>query len=202
MKGQTPESGIPPSDRATRRYTKIHLDFWVRFSTLIGQIGRVPLFGAGPRRYIRSRLFRLPVTVFSHALTASWRQKGKREQVFPRAIRTTELPSNPSPLTLRNNQIQILETRNHGSQRLSASYQHTRHVVVTRTHAHTTRDKGTKALTVVSGEVRTELPRLFLCERLSSIAPRWVKGGRQGVGMHAVREGKCSTTSGTSLLRR
>ena len=172
MKGQTPESGIPPSDRATRRYTKIHLDFWVRFSTLIGQIGRVPLFGAGPRRYIRSRLFRLPVTVFSHALTASWRQKGKREQVFPRAIRTTELPSNPSPLTLRNNQIQILETRNHGSQRLSASYQHTRHVVVTRTHAHTTRDKGTKALTVVSGEVRAELPRLFLCERPSSIAQR------------------------------
>ena len=54
----------------------------------------------------------------------------------------------------------------------------TRHVVVTRMHAHTTRDKGTKALTVVSGEVRAELPRLFLCERPSSIAPRWVKGGR------------------------
>ena len=42
----------------------------------------------------------------------------------------------------------LFDTRNHGGQRLSASYQHTRHVVVTRTHAHTTRDKGTKALTV------------------------------------------------------
>ena len=77
------------------------------------------------------------------------------------------------------NLTDLFDTRNRGSQRLSASYQHTRHVVVTRTHAHTTRDKGTKALTVVSGEVRAELPRLFLCERPSSIAPRWVKGGRQ-----------------------
>jgi len=77
------------------------------------------------------------------------------------------------------NLTDLFDTRNHGSQRLSASYQHTRHVVVTRTHAHTMRDKGTKALTVVSGEVRAELPRLFLCERPSSIAPRWVKGGRQ-----------------------
>ena len=116
------------------------------------QIGHVPLFGAGPRRYIRSRLFRLGVTVFWRALTASWQQKGKRKQVFPRAIRTTELPSNPSPLRFRNNQIQnltdLFDTRNHGSQRLSASHQHTRHVVVTRTHAHTTRDEGTKALTI------------------------------------------------------
>ena len=66
--GQTPESDIPPSYRATRRYTKIHLGFCLRFSTLIGQIGRVPLFGAGPRRYIRSRLFRLAVTAFWRAL--------------------------------------------------------------------------------------------------------------------------------------
>ena len=48
--GKMPEIGIPPSDRATRRYTKVHLDFCIRFSTLIGQIGRVPLFGAGHRR--------------------------------------------------------------------------------------------------------------------------------------------------------
>ena len=99
-----------PSYCATRRYTKVHLGFCVRFSTLIGQIGRVPLFGAGPRRYIRSRLFRLAVTAFWRALTASWRQKGKRKQIFPRAVRTTELPSNPSPLTFRNNQIQISQT--------------------------------------------------------------------------------------------
>ena len=41
---KTPESGIPPSYRATRRYTKVHLGFCLRFSTLIGQLGRVPLF--------------------------------------------------------------------------------------------------------------------------------------------------------------
>ena len=69
-KGQTPESGIRPSERATRRYTKVQLDFCLRFSTLIGQIGCVPLFGAGPRRYITSRLFRLAVTAFWRALTA------------------------------------------------------------------------------------------------------------------------------------
>ena len=108
--GQIPEIGIPPSYRATRRYTKVHLGFCLRFSTLIGQIGPVPLFGAGPRRYIKSRLFWLVVTAFWRALTAFWRQKGKRKQIFPRAIRTTELPSNPSPLTFGNNQIKILQT--------------------------------------------------------------------------------------------
>ena len=81
-KWQTPESGIPPSERATRRYTKVHLDFCLRFSTLIGQIGRVPLFGSGPRRYIRSRLFRLAVTVFWRALNASWRQKASESRSF------------------------------------------------------------------------------------------------------------------------
>ena len=45
------------------------------------------------------------------------------------------------------NLTDLFDTRNH-SQRLSTSYQHTRHVVVTRTHAHTTREKATKALTV------------------------------------------------------
>ena len=111
------KSGIPPSDRAARRYTKVHLDFCLRVSTLIGQIGRVPLWGVAPRRYIRSQLFRLAVTVFWCALTASWRQKGNRKRVFPWAIRPTELPSNPSPLstrdgaqlTFRNNQIHILQ---------------------------------------------------------------------------------------------
>ena len=79
-KGQTPESDIPPSYCATRRYINVNLGFCVRFSTLIGQIGRVPLFGGEPRRYIRSRLFRLAVTSFWRALTASWRQKGRRKQ--------------------------------------------------------------------------------------------------------------------------
>ena len=146
--GQTPESGIPPSDRATRRYTKLHLDFCLRLPTLIGQIGRVPLFSAGPKRYIRSLLFTLAVTIFWRALTGSRRAEGKRTQVLPRAIRTAELPSNPSPLTFWNNLTGLFGTRNHGSQRFSASYQRTRHVVVTCSHAHTTRDKGTKALTV------------------------------------------------------
>ena len=35
------------------------------------------------------------------------------------------------------NLTDLFDTRNHGSQRLSARYQHTRHVVVTRTHART-----------------------------------------------------------------
>ena len=108
--GKTPESGIPPSYRAIRRYTKVHLGFCLRFSTLIGQMGHVPPFGAGLRRYIRSRLFRLAVTAFWRALTASWWQKGKRKQIFPRDISTTKLPSNPAPLTSQNNQIQILQT--------------------------------------------------------------------------------------------
>ena len=79
--GKAPEVGIPPSYRATRRYTKVHLGFCVRFSTLIGQIGGVPRFGGEPRRYIRSWLFRLAVTSFRRALTASRRQKGKRKQI-------------------------------------------------------------------------------------------------------------------------
>ena len=125
-KGQTPESDIPPSYRATRRYTKVHLGFCLRFSTLIGQMGRVPLFGAGPKRCIGSRLFRLAVTTFWRALTASWRQKGKRKQIFPRVIRTTELPSNPSPLTFRINQIQILQTSStHATMTANVSQQDT-----------------------------------------------------------------------------
>ena len=78
--GKTPESGIQTSYRATRLYTKVHLGFRLRFSTLIRQIGRVPRFGAGRRWYIRSPLFRLAVTAFWRALTASWRQKGMRKQ--------------------------------------------------------------------------------------------------------------------------
>ena len=82
IKGQTPESGIPHSDRATRRYTKVHLDFCLRFSTLIGQIGRVPLFGAGPRWYIRSRLFRLAVIAFWRALTLPGGKKASESRFF------------------------------------------------------------------------------------------------------------------------
>ena len=155
---QTPEIGIPPSDRATRRYTKVHLDFCLRPSTLIGQIGRVPLFGAGPRRYIRSRLFRLAVTVFWRALTASWRQKGKRKQVFPRAIRTTELPSNPSPLTFRNSQIQILQTQPWQPTSLSKLPTHTARGCHThaRTYNARQRDKGPDSPATPSRTVDSE----------------------------------------------
>ena len=144
-KWKTPESGIPPSDCATRRYTKVHLDFCLRFSTLIGQIGRVPLFGAGPRRCIRSRLFRLAVTAFWRAVTASWRQKDKRKQIFPRAIRTTELPSNPSPLTFQKNQIQILNTSStHATMAANVSQQDTNTHGTGLSHARTHIQCGTK----------------------------------------------------------
>ena len=117
----------------------MHLGFCLRFSTLIGQIGRVPLFGAGRRRYIRSRLFGLAVTAFWRAFTASWRQKGKRKRIFPRAVRTTELPSNPSNLTFRNNQIQILQTSStHATMAANVFQQDTRNTHGTRlSHART-----------------------------------------------------------------
>ena len=140
--GKTPEVGIPPSDHATRRYTKVHLDFCLRFSTLIGRIGRVALFGAGPRRYIRSRLIRLTVTVFWRALTAGHSSGHSHYRTAFESL-APDISEQPDP-----NLTHLFDTRNNGSQRLSASYQHKRHVVVTRTHAHTTRDKGTKALTV------------------------------------------------------
>ena len=80
---------------------------------------------------------------------------GKRQaksEIFPRAISTTELPSNPSPLTFRNNQIQILQTSStHATMAANVSQQDTNThgtSFVTRTHTHTTRDKGIKALTV------------------------------------------------------
>ena len=144
--GQTPESDIPPSYRATRRYIKIHLGFCLRFSTLIGQIGRVALFGAGPTRYIRSRLFRLAVTAFWRALTASWRQKGKREQrSFLGPFSSTELPSNPSPLTFRNNQIQILQiSSTHATVAADVSQQDTNTRGTSLSHARTHIQRETK----------------------------------------------------------
>ena len=60
-----------------------------------------------------------------------------KAEIFPRAISTTELPSNPSPDISEQpdpNLTDLFDTRNHGSQRLSARYQHTLDVIVTRTH--------------------------------------------------------------------
>ena len=89
-KGQTPESGIPPSFRATVRYSKVCLGLWPQFSALIGQLGRVPLFGARPWRYIRSWLFSSAFTVLWRAVTASWRENRGGKQLFLRVLRATE----------------------------------------------------------------------------------------------------------------
>ena len=129
--GKTPESGIPPSYRATRRYTKVHLGFCLPFFTLIGQIGRVPLFGAGPRRYIRSRLFGMAVTAFWRALyrfLAATRQakadlsSGHSHDRTAFELFAPGISEQPDP-----NLTDLFDTRNHGSQRLSTIYQHTRH---------------------------------------------------------------------------
>ena len=130
---------------------KVHLGFCLRFSTLIGQMGRVPPFGAGSKRYIRSRLFRLAVTVFlcPYRFLAAERQANADLSSDHSHDRTAlesfapDISEQPDP-----NRTDLFDTRENSSQRLSARYQHTRNVVVTHTHAHTTRDKGTKALTV------------------------------------------------------
>ena len=49
-----------------------------------------------------------------------------KAEIFPRTVRTTELPSNPSPLTFRNNQIQILQTSStHATMAANVSQQDT-----------------------------------------------------------------------------
>ena len=135
---QTPESVISPNYRATRRYTKVHLGFCLRFSTPIGQIGRLPLFGAGPRRYTRSRLFRLAVTTFLACLYRflAAKRQAKADLSSGRSLDRTAVESfapdiseQPDP-----NLKDLFNTRNHGSQRLSATRQHTQDAVVTRTH--------------------------------------------------------------------
>ena len=134
FKRQTPESGTPPSYRATRRYTKVHLGFCLRFSTLIGrQIGCVLLFGVGPRRYIRSRLFRLAVTAFwrPYRFLAAKRQSkadlssGHSHDGTAFESFAPDISEQPDP-----NLPDLFDTRNHGSQSLSARYQHTRYGVI------------------------------------------------------------------------
>ena len=63
-KGQTTESGIPQSFRATVRYSRIHLGFWPRSATLIGQLSLVPFFATNLSRYIVLWLFSSAVTAF------------------------------------------------------------------------------------------------------------------------------------------
>ena len=123
-KGKTPEIGIPTGYRSTRRYTKVRLRFCLRFSTSIGQIGRVPLFGAGPRRYIRSRLFRLAVTASGVPLPLPGGKKASERRDLSSGHshdRTSfesfapDISEQPDP-----NLTDPFDTRNHGSQRLSA----------------------------------------------------------------------------------
>ena len=83
-------------------------------------------------------LFRLVVTVFWRALTAFWQKKGKGKRIFPRDIRTTELPSNPSLLTFHNNQIQILQTSStHATMAANVSQQDTNTHGTVLSHART-----------------------------------------------------------------
>ena len=64
------------------RYSKVCLGLWPQFSTLIGQLGHVPLFGARPWRYIRSWLFSSAFTVLWRALTASGRENRGESSSF------------------------------------------------------------------------------------------------------------------------
>ena len=116
-------------------------------------MGRVPLFGAGPRRYIRSRLFRLACHRFLACPYRFLAAKGQakaglssRHSHYRTAFESfaPDISKQPDP-----NLTDLFDTRNHGSQSLSASYLHTRHVVVTRTHARTYNARQRdKALTV------------------------------------------------------
>ena len=62
-----------------------------------------------------------------------------KAEIFPRAISTTELPSNPSPLTFRNNQIQSYRPLRHTQpwQLKSLSKIRTHAGRPCHTHAHT-----------------------------------------------------------------
>ena len=103
--GKTPESGIPPRYRATRRYKKVHLELSLRFSTLISY--RFSALDTGGTSGRGCSGWPSPLSGGPYRFLAAKRQK---KQIFPRAIPTTELPSNPSPLTFRDNQIYILQT--------------------------------------------------------------------------------------------
>ena len=73
-----------------------------------------------------------------------------KAEIFPRAISTTELPSNPSPLTFRINQIQILQTSStHATMTANVSQQdtntHGTSLSHARTHTYNARQRDKKA---------------------------------------------------------
>ena len=151
--GQMPEIGIPPSDRAPGRYTKVHLDVCLRCSKLVGQnrprttfrrwaqaVHQVEAIQVGRHRFLACPYRFLAAKRQAKAGFSSGHSHYRTAfESFAHGI-----SEQPDP-----NLSDLFDTRNHGRQRLSASYQHTRHVVVTRMHSHATRDKGAKALTVL-----------------------------------------------------
>ena len=132
--GKTPEIGILPSDRATRRYTKVHLDFCLRFShadwsnrpriafrrwtQAVRQVAAIQVgrhcFLACPYRFLAAkRQAKTDISSgYSHERTAF-------ESFAP------DISEQSDP-----NLTNLFDTRDHGSQRLSARYQHTRHGVI------------------------------------------------------------------------
>ena len=137
--GKTPESGIPPSYRATRRYTKAHLGFCLRFSTLIGQKKAAYRFSALDPGGTSGRGYSgrpSPLSGVPLPLPGGKKASESRDISADRSHDRTafesfapDISEQPDP-----NLTDFFDTRNHGSQRLSARYQHTRDVVVTRTH--------------------------------------------------------------------
>ena len=68
-----------------------------------------------------------------------------KAEIFPLKISTTELPSNPSPLTFRNNQIQILQTSStHATMAARVSQQDTNTPGTSLSHARTHIQRETK----------------------------------------------------------
>ena len=115
------------------RYTKVHLDFCLRFSTLSGQIGGVPLFGAGPRRCIRCSYAGWPTLFPGVPLPLPGGKKASECRSFlgPFALQNCLRILRPGALeTVRNRHfgttrsksyrpLRHLAPRNHGSQRRS-----------------------------------------------------------------------------------
>ena len=111
------------------RYSKVCLGLWSQFSTLIGQLGRVPLFGARPWRYIRSWLFSSAFTVLWRALTASWRENRGESSSFSGFYGPQNRMRPFDPAQLQNvsrphrpNSFKPLPPQPRQPQRISASY--------------------------------------------------------------------------------
>ena len=96
---------------------------FLRFSTLIGQIGRVPLFGAGPRRYqvAAIQVGRHRFRACPYRFLAATRQ-AKAGLSSDHSHYRTAFESFAPDISEQPDQdlTDLFDTRNHGSQRLSA----------------------------------------------------------------------------------